>query len=659
MNLFINKLSAAVQESQVTGLMDQARNAIGTVQALREWLHTELPSLPTMGFEDTYTQEYSDDRGTTQIGEYYAFAGLWTVLATALSSNKVTKAGVSALVAETPLVNVLPEGWVNTVFNTLFELDILNEEYEVYDEVIKGMKKTHHLYTLTTSFEDKLKAIVEELRAKAHYKCAPLNDRPADWLPDGSGIHADANLRFSKVEQTSPAVLGAVNKLQSVAFKIDPVIAKHCIYIKSSARATDDEARQAMTAEATEILRISKQPRLHFAITADSRGRLNYRGGLVTPQGSKLCKAALRFADELPLGKVGVKALKVYTANEWGLDKASITKRIEWFDANLDMLMSVNTPQKAPSLIAYVCAKEVQYTQMKEDALSGLVIHQDGTCNGIQHTAAILRDKHTAATVNLTPTTVDDEPADIYSDVADHVITKVEGEHLDSVHLDFMKKYYRDSVKNAVMISGYGAGKRTIMGNFIEYAVERGMNPTYAKKLAEIVYNAVGVVAPAISVLTEFLKANANMAMATGTQSFRWTTPDGFEVVQKYRQRETTRIRCGAFTANIKGIEQPMDEIKMAGALAPNFVHSMDATHLRMVVNKAECDLVTIHDSIGSHACNVDHVADVIRCGFVALYIHNNPTKDLCERNDFVYNHDLFIGDLSISDVLQSSYFFS
>jgi DNA-directed RNA polymerase len=48
-----------------------------------------------------------------------------------------------------------------------------------------------------------------------------------------------------------------------------------------------------------------------------------------------------------------------------------------------------------------------------------LPIHQDGSCNGLQHYAALGRDSIGAESVNLSPA---DRPQDVYSNVANLVI---------------------------------------------------------------------------------------------------------------------------------------------------------------------------------------------------------------------------------------------
>ena len=62
-----------------------------------------------------------------------------------------------------------------------------------------------------------------------------------------------------------------------------------------------------------------------------------------------------------------------------------------------------------------------------------LPVHQDGSCNGLQHYAALGRDERGGAAVNLTPS---DKPQDVYSDVLKAVrpIARVWQRYTAAVH---------------------------------------------------------------------------------------------------------------------------------------------------------------------------------------------------------------------------------
>jgi DNA-directed RNA polymerase len=60
-----------------------------------------------------------------------------------------------------------------------------------------------------------------------------------------------------------------------------------------------------------------------------------------------------------------------------------------------------------------------------EDYVSCLHVHQDGSCNGLQHYAALGRDMEGAYQVNLGPT---ERPGDVYTHVAKMVIKMVDND---------------------------------------------------------------------------------------------------------------------------------------------------------------------------------------------------------------------------------------
>ena len=65
----------------------------------------------------------------------------------------------------------------------------------------------------------------------------------------------------------------------------------------------------------------------------------------------------------------------------------------------------------------------------------------------------------------------------------------------------------------------------------------------------------------------------------------------------------------------------------MAGAAAPNIVHSLDATMCRMVANRLAAEGITemafVHDSYAVHACHLDRLNQIIREVGVELFEGN------------------------------------
>lgn len=140
-----------------------------------------------------------------------------------------------------------------------------------------------------------------------------------------------------------------------------------------------------------------------------------------------MCRGILQFAEAKPLGVRGLRWLKIHLANMTGFDKASFEEREAYAMEHLeDVYDSADNPLggkrwwlkaedpwqclatcielaaavRAPVPIEYECA---------------LPVHQDGTCNGLQHYAALGGDLKGANQVNLEG---GDRPADVYSGVA-------------------------------------------------------------------------------------------------------------------------------------------------------------------------------------------------------------------------------------------------
>jgi DNA-directed RNA polymerase, mitochondrial len=84
-----------------------------------------------------------------------------------------------------------------------------------------------------------------------------------------------------------------------------------------------------------------------------------------------------------------------------------------------------------------------------------LPIHQDGSCNGLQHYAALGGDMEGAKQVNLEPS---DRPQDVYTGVANLVAADIEGQAQEGNELATLLrgKITRKIVKQTVMTSVYG-----------------------------------------------------------------------------------------------------------------------------------------------------------------------------------------------------------
>ena len=121
----------------------------------------------------------------------------------------------------------------------------------------------------------------------------------------------------------------------------------------------------------------------------------------------------LTFADSKPLGKRGLFWLKVHLANFAGKDKMSFDERAAYIDDNMENVRaSVSDPfaddpwwmtLDDPFQGLATCKEIVRAIDSgdPESYQCSLPVHMDGSCNGLQHYAALGRDTVGGKAVNL------------------------------------------------------------------------------------------------------------------------------------------------------------------------------------------------------------------------------------------------------------------
>lgn len=168
--------------------------------------------------------------------------------------------------------------------------------------------------------------------------------------------------------------------------------------------------------------------RLYFPHNIDFRGRAYPMPPHLNHMGADICRGLLQFAEPRALGEHGFRWLLIHLANVFGVvDKRSFDDRAAWSYEHLaDILDSARRPlggrrwwltADKPWTALAVClditaALDTGDVRRYE---SRLPVHQDGSCNGLQHYAALGQDESGGRAVNLVDAA---EPQDVYSMVA-------------------------------------------------------------------------------------------------------------------------------------------------------------------------------------------------------------------------------------------------
>merc|ERR1712000_118324 len=107
-----------------------------------------------------------------------------------------------------------------------------------------------------------------------------------------------------------------------------------------------------------------------------------------------------------------------------------------------------------------------------------------------------------------------------------------------------------------------------------------------------------------------------------------WKTPLGLPVVQPYRRAGRSAVVTLVQTVILEdqNDQLPVNVARQKSAFAPNYVHSLDSTHMMLTALKVQemgLTFASVHDSFWTHACDVNKMNEALRESFVNL--HSEP----------------------------------
>ncbi|XP_076941811.1 DNA-directed RNA polymerase 2, chloroplastic/mitochondrial-like [Bidens hawaiensis] len=423
----------------------------------------------------------------------------------------------------------------------------------------------------------------------------------------------------------------------------------------------------------------------------DFRGRAYPMHPHLNHLGSDLCRGILEFAEGRPLGGSGVRWLKIHLANLYagGVDKLSLEGRIAFTESHLDEIFDsadrpldggqwwLNAEDPFQCLAVCIGLAEALRSPSPETVVSFIPVHQDGSCNGLQHYAALGRDKLGASAVNLVE---GERPADVYSGIAASVLDTVKRDaQLDPVSFPDAKhaqllinQVDRKLVKQTVMTSVYGVTYIGARDQIKRRLQERSNIDVDDAELfgaacyaAKITLAAIGEMFEAARNIMNWLGECAKL-IASENQPMRWTTPLGLPVVQPYRVHGRHLVSTSLQALTLQHETEKVMVRRQRTAFPPNFVHSLDGSHMMMTAiacKRAGLNFAGVHDSYWTHACNVDEMNRILREKFVELY-RTPILENLLESFETSFPTVSFPplpdrGDFDLSNVLESSYFFN
>lgn len=453
--------------------------------------------------------------------------------------------------------------------------------------------------------------------------------------------------------------------------------------------------------------RFREEEEFFYPHQLDWRGRAYPIPLYLQPQGNDMQRGLLTFASSVPINdEEDASWLAIHGAGCWGYDKVSLEERVQWVLENEEQILaSAENPYdnrfwmdadkggKCWQFLAF-CFEWAGFRAHGYGYESHLPIQMDGTCNGLQNFSAMLLDEVGGAAVNLIPA---DQPQDIYQRVADRVAVRVEqdldhtDEEIRMIARGWSGKVNRKVTKRPVMTLAYGAQRF----GFVSQVESDTINPwrqsdpvgypfirsgddgkaydfgyKAAQYMGGLIWEVVGEVVVAARQAMEWLQASASQAGKLGLP-VNWTTPTGFLVQQAYRVPDMKRIDTAFNSTRIQISYQvgqgKIDSRRQASGISPNWVHSLDASHLMKTicasVEEGISSFSMIHDSYGTHAGNAHALARILRDQFVQMYTQVDVLARFKEELEGQIDAELPAlppkGGLDLSVVRESAFFFA
>lgn len=432
--------------------------------------------------------------------------------------------------------------------------------------------------------------------------------------------------------------------------------------------------------------------KIYFVYTLDFRGRVYCKTDSISPQGQDLQKGLIHFGEALPLGNKGAYWLAVHGANLYGEDKCTFNDREAYIIAHRDMILDIAADPLTftewagadkPYQFLNWC---FEWADLQEHIDSGkpassfesrIPIAMDGSCSGLQHYSAILRDPVGGKAVNLVPS---DFPQDIYAEAAMIAQKKMEfvcanDDDMDQVELaetwlNILGGIARGLTKQPCMTYTYGSTQIRCLDTTGAYLVDlqakedakakaQSREPVKVHGFAErkgepgptkfegekfgskMIWKSIGEVVVAAKTAMKFIQEVAKV-MALNSMHLECITPTGFIFEQREMDYSTKRVKTQLMGQTYMSLTTALDTFnvrKMKSSSAPNFIHSMDASHLIKAVNECKKwhgidNIAVIHDSFGTHACNTESLRTALLDSFVDMYQEHDVLQDFLDHNE-------------------------
>jgi hypothetical protein len=370
---------------------------------------------------------------------------------------------------------------------------------------------------------------------------------------------------------------------------------------------------------------------------ADSRGRLYLSKSRVNYQSGDLCRGLLQFSEGAKVPRNARKHLWVHLANTYGVKGTEKERAKRGEKLRFKALRYAKNPidtydewsEAASDKWQFIRACfEVRDVLKEKNHVSHLIVEIDQSMSALQHIALIRGDADLADRVNMGTT-----HHDAYQEVADGI------RDLDGQPDNVKRKIVKLAFMGWVYGGNWTTAAKRYHASIADIKFLQNLGWQRRADLAVTVVRALNAHLPGFGNYKKALRDISRNQLLSRRRipHARWITPSGFEVRYYSQQTKTVRPYIAALKDGESATEgrpatiklrakrplEAVDEKKLIRAMAPNFVHSVDATvahYVLMRVGEAGDYVVSVHDAFGTHLKSVRTTAKAFRDYLVELY---------------------------------------
>src|SRR5882672_2943346 len=412
----------------------------------------------------------------------------------------------------------------------------------------------------------------------------------------------------------------------------------------------------------------------------DFRGRIYSYVHYLNYQGTDIARSLFEFVEGCILNKNNINVVYHYFANTAGKKKLTIKNKIQWSKKFIDDLVNEYMILDKSFLnddfnykisdqvknIVKICDEPAQFMSVYFSLIKylrdpNLTYHTpvlfDATCSGMQHLSALFSDIKLGELSNVIGN--DEEiPQDVYTNISISVKEYIQNIEDESLRNIFNKiNITRQLMKRPVMTIPYNVSLNSMQEQLIQdgffikkfesLTVNKGfsytvnpnivvnneeliLNSTNMGKFSVILYYSVFNRFPSLQIFKKYLDDLINVLLKIN-KPIVWTTPSGMTISlsnRKFKKYESKSLFIKKRSVTISLPTTSLDTRQIKIAFMPNFIHSMDASNIHLLIKRLieisdnTINLYTIHDCFASTPNFMNTINNEVKLAFIELYLN-------------------------------------